>query len=544
MAKGQSQLLIVGSGISALMSAYQAVQRGYQVCLLSKSPDPRCTPAAIFDSSTWDGSINRYVTLTEGHPYLFLPGYINSVYPGIDRDFLTDLTVGGMLGLPLERWDQLTAEFLQTRSQANQDFQAAQQLFLEYLDENRASLEIWYGLLQQILATDPTLLDRLSLHWQGIDRFYDNLALYESALSSQENQQVVKAFYPAAQLNEQIDFQAYHRGLKSNQPFIQGGAITIYGLSFDVKQLGCWLLDWLESHGAMLHLGTNYEVTAIEKDAAGEVSGLRTRSQQVFCAKHILMHPGAYMAPQVLAGTPAYGKLAGVKGLWLRLRQPQEHLGISMPRPNKVHGGKYSIELDGQVYQGQITDLNVMPQVYPDGSWDLVIGSGYLFVGLYPFVPAADLALAEQLVLRSFVRVVEELYDISIDLPQVLAGEHPWIDLPSSGCVRSWTADDRELRVILPTDSGGALLIDGGGNTGSTTKAPFISQVALDWIDSINSIECQPNRSALADLESEYERIRCDRRRSKAELTATHWQQLENALGQTIQVICSQRQLV
>jgi hypothetical protein len=72
-------------------------------------------------------------------------------------------------------------------------------------------------------------------------------------------------------------------------------------------------------------------------------------------------------------------------------------------------------------YCGQLVDLNMMPQVHADGSWNLIIGSGYLFVGLYPFqgnrqpgIPLSDpiaeqrqaqIGLAEELVLRAFMQV-------------------------------------------------------------------------------------------------------------------------------------------
>jgi hypothetical protein len=47
--------------------------------------------SSTFESSTWDGLGNRYITLTEGHP----------------SKFLTDLTQGRMLTFPLDQGDAL-----------------------------------------------------------------------------------------------------------------------------------------------------------------------------------------------------------------------------------------------------------------------------------------------------------------------------------------------------------------------------------------------------------------------------------------------------
>jgi glycine/D-amino acid oxidase-like deaminating enzyme len=91
----QTPVLVVGSGITGLMTAYNAALAGYAVRVISKSPDSRLAPVGTrFESSIWDGYVNRYITLTEGNPYLDLPGYITTMYPGIDTDFRQDLCSG------------------------------------------------------------------------------------------------------------------------------------------------------------------------------------------------------------------------------------------------------------------------------------------------------------------------------------------------------------------------------------------------------------------------------------------------------------------
>ena len=50
-------------------------------------------------------------------------------------------------------------------------------------------------------------------------------------------------------------------------------------------------------------------------------------------------------------------------------------------------------------------------------------------------------------------------------------------------CVRSFTPDDAELDVALPTEYGGVALLEGGGNTGTTNKAPFIAARAVERME-------------------------------------------------------------
>jgi glycine/D-amino acid oxidase-like deaminating enzyme len=378
-------VLVVGSGITGLMTAYYAVSTGYSVRLISKSPDPRSAETGTrFESSTWDGYVNRYITLTEGHPYLDLPGYITTMYPGIDEDFRQDISQGGMLVHPKEHWNKLTQEFLQERDRANTNPNAVLTLFQEYLDENRASMEAWYELLAEAILRHPEITHKLSLHSHGIDRLYDEEFLFWGATLTQSQQNIVKQSYSPEQLLNDADFQIYANGINKHQ-FIKGGGLTMYGLAFDIQAL-CreWLLKELEFQGVELFLGDAYDVVGLERNAANCVVGIRTKNGELHAAKHIFLHPGAYMDPQVLAGTEAHGKLAGVKGLWMQIKNAQKLFGKA-PRPNKIHGGKYSVQWGDRTYTGQMCDLNVMPKHNIDGNWELVIGSGYLFVGTYPF---------------------------------------------------------------------------------------------------------------------------------------------------------------
>lgn len=543
----------MGSGITALISAYTFAQGGYRVTVLSKSPDPRSAPTPTrFESATWDGYINRYITLTEGHPYL-PPGPALRDRLGLPQqgiNFHDPITAGGALTLPWEAWNTPSRDFLHQRRQAADHPQATDQLWEEYLDENRASLALWYGLLTQALADNPDLYPALSLHSTGIDRLYDRPEDFRQAVTAHQRQGILKQVTPLGSPPPDARLQPYpwlsHPHPPGDRSHPQGGILTQYGLAFDVQALGrCWLLPQLERLGVRLGLGADYRVLGLERDDRGEIAGLTTANGQRHQARHYLLHPGAYGDPQLLAGTPAQGQLAGVKGIWLRLKNAGDRLGWPHPpRPCKIHYAPDPLHHHGHPYPAQVTDINAMAHCH-GGTWDLICGSGYGFVGVYPGEGDGDppqapqdaqgrqqqrtAQTAEALMVQALVEVVQRVYGLDLDAQAILGGTDPQVDLPSRGCLRSWTPDDRELRTLLPTTTGGLLVIHGGGNTGSTTKAPFISQVALalahHWDD-------QP--PPWASLAATYEALRQRHRKTPQHLPPTQWQQLEDNLHRAI----------
>lgn len=93
---------------------------------------------------------------------------------------------------------------------------------------------MWYSLLQEAITSNPDLIITLSLHYQEINRLYDDVDLFSNALSSQQNQQIFKASFNTKQLREQKEFKIYQSELKPRNSFTRG-ALTIYGLAFDIK---------------------------------------------------------------------------------------------------------------------------------------------------------------------------------------------------------------------------------------------------------------------------------------------------------------------
>ncbi|MEO0600715.1 MAG: FAD-dependent oxidoreductase, partial [Myxococcota bacterium] len=110
-------VLVVGSGITGLMTAWEAVRAGFSVTLVSQSPDPRLAKAHESQlSSTYDSpNDQRYITLFEGHPYLELEGYITQMYPGMGDAFASVASDGGVLSRSEDQFRPEAQQWLASR---------------------------------------------------------------------------------------------------------------------------------------------------------------------------------------------------------------------------------------------------------------------------------------------------------------------------------------------------------------------------------------------------------------------------------------------
>ena len=89
---------------------------------------------------------------------------------------------------------------------------------------------------------------------------------------------------------------------------------------------------------------------------------------------------------------------------------------------------------------------------------------------------------------------------------------------------------------MIPTALGGVAIVDGGGNTGSTTKAPFISKTAIQFTQTLDAETTKPECLDVNELQTHYEQIRASLRRTKEDISSDQWQQLEDSLNQAIEL--------
>jgi len=509
---------IVGSGITGLMSAWEADKAGYKVHVISQSPDPRKEKEAdnkqSQHSATFDGQDQRYITLFEGHPYLDLIEYVQAVYPDIGEDFMKPVLKGGVLAMPFEDFSKRSQEWLKKRKGINDRLQgndrklkkAIKKLFNTYAEENRAAMKKWYGFIGELLETDPNLVKKISLNHDGIMRLYDNKDVLEASAESHDAGHVFKKRYTPTELEK--DFSAYKEGVDNG--FIQGGAVEMHGLTLGVKTIGEAMIRILKEKGVDFTFETH--VKKIIKNDQGKVDGLQLADGNVVKSKHYILHPGA-MGLQELCKEVApdvHNTIAAIEGYWITVDNAEKIVEKMGGKPNKVHG-KQSIEsllnkVDAETrakftemfhalgvtdfeHIAPIVDFNIMPIYSEDGKVTLGAGSGYIFKGLPEPDEKGDPKFEGDKDLRSqqFVLALMKLWLVVLYGTELLPIEK-MNDL-HKGCKRSWTINDKEIDRNIITADGGVLAIRAGGNTGDTTKSTFVAEYNIALLQAVDKMQ-------------------------------------------------------
>ncbi len=555
--KSSNNLIVVGSGISGIMTAWQAAQAGYTVELFSKSPDPRTETRLEFEkeSSTFDSKNDqRYITIFEGHPYLELEGYVNKVYPGIANDFETDVLSGGILVSPLKKFSQNSRDWLKERSRLNkkllsknpQDIKRIADLFGSYARENRAALEKWFEILTDLVRRSPQVLDNISLHANGIIRLYDTSEVFNQSLASHKTEGVFIKQYTPQELVEQ--YPAYREGVQRG--FIAGGALEVYGLAFAVGTFCRAVLDELERNESKLHFKTEVQKVLVNKEK--QVAGIMLFGEQETCvARHYVFHTGAFAGPELFEFIPeAQNKLAAVEGYWITIENADALVEGMGGKPNKVHGKKNLEEILGMVDENSaaiyrthfkdlgvdenhlrdiapIVDFNNMP-IRKNGKTLLGVGSGYVFKGVAERGKDGKVVFEDNPNSERFVLAVMELWLEALHGKTLLSKGK--LVIHPKGCKRSYTPNDQELDINLPTTSGGVCMIHDGGNTGSTTKSSFIANYIVEKMRMVSRSEMD-----LETMHNAFLELRQKLAKTAEQVSTSRWKELSAMLNREIE---------
>ncbi|MBX7232543.1 MAG: hypothetical protein K1X29_10705 [Bdellovibrionales bacterium] len=206
-------VIIVGNGISGLITAYHLNQAGFDVKVVTQSPQIEDLLSELdCQSSTWDGQDQRYITLFEGHPYLDLINYVCSVYPDIGNDFLTEVIKGGWLASPCEEFDERSQQWLRARAALNSSLhlrekeavEKVQLSFSNYTAENRFAMRRWCEMLCELIQSDSGLVEKISLHADGIIRLYDVDQVYRQAIKTHKEEGVLRRILSPKMLAEEM----------------------------------------------------------------------------------------------------------------------------------------------------------------------------------------------------------------------------------------------------------------------------------------------------------------------------------------------------
>lgn len=500
-------VIIVGSGISGLITAYRLLKCGYMVTIITKSPDPSIekNSSSDFESSTFDGLDQRYITLFESHPYLELSEYVEAIYPGIASDFNQEVVQGGFLALAPRSFDFHSRKWLFKRSKLNQklllnDEAAAKivrRLFVQYENENRASMFKWYDLLTKLIEENAGFADNLPLSYKGILRLYDQESAYLRALKSHGGGNVLIKKLSIKELAAK--YPAYLPGVANG--FIEGGALDMHGITLGIKSFCSKLISILEGQNVKFLFNT--QINHIERMENGLILGLRDTAGKFYSANHYVLHPGAYADQKLFSNTlEAKGTLAAVEGCWIMLEHVQEIIEQMRGKANKVHGKmslekilnklcvssrrffKSELERLG-IFQkdyaviSPLVDFNIMP-IVKKNVFQLGVGSGYIYLGFCQIDQKDKSQHLYHQRSRHFVHLLMQMW------LEILYGKSSLqksnLKIISQFCKRSWTYNDEELDISYLTGGCGLLTICGGGNTGSTTKAIFIADYVIEKI--------------------------------------------------------------
>lgn len=548
-----SDLIVVGSGISGIMTAWHAAQKGYCVELFSKSPDPRIElPLDVNkESSTFDSKNDqRYVTIFEGHPYLEHDGYINKVYPGIAKDFETDVLSGGILVSPYKKFPRASRVWLDERSELNkkllsktpEDTRRVADLFDSYTRENRAAMEKWFGIIIDLVHHTPEILGNLSLHSNGIVRLYDNTEVFnQSRASHQEEGVFIKEYTPQELIKK---YSAYREGVQRG--FIAGGAIEVYGLAFAVGVFCREVLDRLERMGVKLNFKTEVQKVLINSEK--KVEGVLLFGEGMArVANNYAFHTGAFAGPELFEFIPqAQHKLAAVEGYWITIENADRIVAGMGNKPNKVHGKKSLGEMlamvdgssarrylkrlkelgvDNKILDdiAPIVDFNNMP-IRRNGQTSLGVGSGYVFKGVAKRGNDGRVEFKDTSKSGKFVLTVMELWLEALHGKELVSA----MTMHPVGCKRSYTPNDEELDVNIPTKSGGLCMIHDGGNTGSTTKSPFIAEYILEKMGVASKTGMEVVKVG------EFSELRTGLGRSAKDIPGSRWKGLSDDLNREV----------
>lgn len=558
--KKKEKIIVIGSGACGIMTAWLSARAGYLVEIYSKSPDPRLEKGLDIkhESSTFDSKNDqRYITLYEGHPYLELEGYVNKVYPDIAKDFMTEVLEGGVLIQPFEQLSKRAQNWLKKRHMLNEklltknkeSIEKVAALFESYTMENRAAMEDWYLILIEFAEKFPDAAKALSLSANGIIRLYDNTAVYEQSLSSHEKENVLIKEHPLSEVIKALP--SYKEGI--DRGFISGGVIETYGLAFSIGVFCCAILDDIENNlGGKINF--NMEAKKILLDKNESVEGISFfNDEKIYSADHYSFHTGAFSGPELFENIPeANNQLAAVEGYWITIENAEQLVAGMGNKPCKVHGKKNlkdilgmvdsdsadkyrkrfkecGIDLDKLDMLAPIVDFNNMPLLIKGQSY-LGVGSGYVFKGLAERGNDGKVFFSEDLKSEIFVLAVMSLWLEALHGKTLIKEED--IVVHPVGCKRSYTINDKELDVNIPTSLGGVCMIEGGGNTGSTTKSPFIAKYILNKMQAASkqglSKEAMLKKFAI---------IRTELSKSADEVPTSRWDSLTETLNHSLKNI-------
>ena len=433
---------IVGVGITSIMVALALFDLGYQISLYSKGPDPRLDRDAEQYGATGNGRSARFITGLEGKPHLFEGAVISDSA----NELHTQFTEGGWLTKAVSEYPEDDQEWLKNRYSVSNVAEHIESLYNNYYVKfGHESIKNWIDMSQ----SKPFLFENTDItdHEQGVLVLCNSNSLLEATIEAYKKHGFLKQVLTGEEVVElaPVYENTYHDGN------IAGG-LLVDGFAFNIHSFIENSINYLEEQG--IQFIWNEEILGIEVDESNRVLGLQTQNKGLIESDHYSVNPGAY-GNDLLANTPAKGKICGVAGRWLIIPRPD---GFTIPT---------KILTDSRVGPS-IGDNNLTPFM-DDGRAMLAVSGGSVFVGSNSHnLPSPDICkmidIENERILQLYLT---SHYNALKEKDEVKA----W----TNTCLRSFTHDDQPVHEVMETSRGGSLSITAGTNTGTTALAPYLA---------------------------------------------------------------------
>ncbi|MER5985488.1 FAD-dependent oxidoreductase [Streptomyces sp. NPDC001787] len=429
-------VLLVGAGVTNLVTAHHLMENGFQVTVVDACPDPRDKKPWHRYGASRGGGNARMFTLTEMDEYhakSTTDTESNLVFDRPPARLGWDVRPDTAASAADQRWIR---EFKSVPPWLAHGYSR------DILGLNRRSGELW----RSWPKARPHLLDDVQLR-HDILRLYESPQHLDAAALRQDAVGATLGRYGSPQVREEFP------ALRDAAPDAFAGGILVRGFTVNVHDFMDRLLDSLASGGADLRFGLRAE--RLLRDASDRVAGVSAADGVLSC-DHYVVSPGVD-GGSLLLDTPFAGQIHGVLGCWATIPNLEPALANSL----KV------------ARRGHITeDANVTVGRNASGEPVLMIGSGYGWTG-------ADPGNIDERKLRSLHTAVADTVRRLFPRAYESIGGRAGLRRTQTYCVRPWTASNLGLFGTAPA-ANGSFVVTGGHNTGGFAQAPVIAEAVLD----------------------------------------------------------------
>ena len=440
-------VVLAGSGIVNLITAYYLIKNGYLIRIFDQAPDPVTRPNWRLLGCSAGGGDSRIFSISEARHH-----FVNSRHfdGSVVSPFKRTITDGGYLAV-------LPSSLKDRDFKWNERFEAVTRDLTTRFNEdiisfNRESEPLW----REMIAAHRIIFKKSGFK-SGLFRLYAT----EEKLARGQATEIAIGSLKRVLSSDQIarELPALRDALETNAI---AGALEVVGFSVNIHPLVDCLIAYLASKGAEFHW--QVKIDGIERDRRGLVKGLKAASQNIE-ACHYVISMGAY-SQGLLAGFSSADAVAPVIGLWLAIPNMTPQLDC----PLKIRRAGFASE-------GAAEGANAVPGIDRDGRPVIHVSSGHGYIGF-------DNESRHYRDVMGLGRAVEETARNIFPKARWMADTLNAVNREGRrSCLRPWTATGLGIFESTETNRGGLFIITGGHNTGGFAQAPAVAMAVLASIE-------------------------------------------------------------